>query len=267
MIYMDTGGSMRPNNLGTILITGGLCLIFFFPCNLFAGEGPDAGALVEKAFNHLRGKTSRSEFTMIIHRPDFERSMTLSAWTRGKSDAIFFVEKPPKDAGNGTLKKGKDMWSYNPKINRAIKLPPSMMSQSWMGSDFSNDDLSKTESILDEYSHRVISRGKAGGIQTYDIELIPFEDAPVVWGKQEITLREDGVLLRQAFFDEDMVLIKEMTAHEIKMMGGRLYPSVWIMKRVDEKNRYTRLVYTKLAFDVPLKPRLFTLSNLKNRRR
>ncbi len=258
---------MRQNNLGTTFIVACLCMIFLFPGVIFAGDKPDARALVEKAFNHLRGKTSYSKFTMIIHRPDFERSMTLSAWTRGKSDAIFFVEKPPRDAGNGTLKKGKDMWSYNPKINRAIKLPPSMMSQSWMGSDFSNDDLSKTESILDEYTHRVINEGKTDGVRTYDIELVPLEDAPIVWGKQEITLREDGVLLRQAFFDEDMVLIKEMTAHDIKMMGGRLYPSVWIMKRVDEKDRYTKMVYTKLVFDVVVKPRLFTLSNLKNRRR
>lgn len=258
---------MRQNNPGTAIILVCLSMTFLFPVVLPAVDDPDARALVEKAFNHLRGKTSYSEFTMIIHRPDFERSMTLSAWTRGKSDAVFFVEKPPKDSGNGTLKKGKDMWSYNPKINRAIKLPPSMMSQSWMGSDFSNDDLSKTESILDEYTHRIISEGKAGPVSTYDIELVPLEDAPVVWGKQEVTLREDGVLLRQAFFDEDMVLVKEMTAHEIKMMGDRLYPSVWMMKRVDEKDRYTKLVYTKLTFDIAVKSRFFTLSNLKNRRR
>ena len=258
---------MRQNNMCMTFILACLCITFLFPGVLPAGEELDARVLLEKAFNHLRGKTSYSEFTMIIHRSDFERSMTLSAWTQGKSDAIFFVEKPPRDAGNGTLKKGKNMWSYNPKINRAIKLPPSMMSQSWMGSDFSNDDLSKTESILDEYTHRIINERKTDGVCTYDIELIPLEDAPVVWGKQEITLREDGVLLRQAFFDEDMVLVKEMTAHEIRMMGGRLYPSVWIMKRVDEKDRYTKMVYTELAFDVAVKPRLFTLSNLKSRRR
>ena len=159
-----------------------------------AGD-PEAVLLVQKAFDYWRGMSSYSEFSMTIHRPDFERTMVLKGWSKGRSDALFFVLQPPKDAGNGSLKKGKDMWSYNPKINRAIKLPPSMMSQSWMGSDFSNDDLAKTDSILEDYDHRIIERVQEDGHQVITVESIAREDAPVVWGKQVLRIRDDFILL------------------------------------------------------------------------
>jgi outer membrane lipoprotein-sorting protein len=240
-------------------------LVMALPCWMYPASA-EARQIVEKAFEYMRGDTSHSEVTMTIHRSDFERTMGLLAWTRGKEEAIFFVKSPAKDEGNGTLKIGKDMWSYNPKINRVIKLPPSMMSQSWMGSDFSNDDLSKTESILDEYTHRILGPATGYGLPAWNIELIPLELAPVVWGKQELTIREDGVLLRQAFFDQDMELVKEMITQDIQEMGGRDYPRVWTMTRADDPNRYTRLVYETLEFDEELAPRLFTQSNLRNPR-
>ena len=230
-------------------------------------EAPAAAALVERAFNHLRGETSVSRTEMTIQRPDFKRTMILKGWTRGKGDAIFFVEKPAKDAGNGTLKKGRDMWSYNPKINRVIKLPPSMMSQSWMGSDFSNNDLSKTDTILDQYRHEIIGQRTLDGWLVYDVRSIPKEDAPVVWGKQELSIRSDGIMLRQAFFDEDMLLVKTLSARDVKMMGGRLFPAEWIMQRADTQDRFTRLVYLEVAFDTKLKPNVLTIANLKNWRR
>lgn len=245
-----------------------IVLVFFLSCMAVSAQtSPDAAAIVEKAFNYIRGDTSVSRTEMTIHRPDFERSMTIRVWTRGKRDAVFFIEKPPKDAGNGTLKKGRDMWSYNPKINRVIKFPPSMMSQSWMGSDFSNNDLSKTDSILDEYTHEIKQQKKVDNITVYEMELIPKEEAPVVWGKQEMTIREDGIMLRQAFFDEDMLLVKEMTVDALEMRGGRLFPTIWTMRKAGEKDRYTRLVYQELEFDVPLKPGLFTITSLKSRRK
>jgi outer membrane lipoprotein-sorting protein len=232
-----------------------------------AAESADGTVLVEKAFDYWRGQTSAAAFEMLIHRPDFERKMFMRGWTRGRQDALFYIEKPAKDKGNGTLKKGRQMWSYNPKINRVVKLPPSMMSQAWMGSDFSNDDLAKSDSLLDDYRHRIIATRTEDGYQVYDIESIPHEDAPVVWGKQALRIREDGILLRQAFFDEGMLLVKELLSSSIEALGGRLFPRVWIMQRADEEGHYTRMEYQSLTFDLELKPNLFTLTSLKSRTR
>lgn len=107
--------------------------ILMLPLGAFALDARD---IVEKSYHYMRGDSSYSVVEMLIHRPDFERSMTIKAWSKGRSDALFTIISPKKDTGNGTLKKGRQMWTYNPKINRVIKLPPSMMSQSWMGSDF-----------------------------------------------------------------------------------------------------------------------------------
>jgi outer membrane lipoprotein-sorting protein len=108
-------------------------------CPVGGANAQDAQALVEESFNYLRGKTSISTVSMTIHRKDWERVMTIRAWTKGEDESIFWIASPPKDYGNGTLKKGEQMWIYNPKVNRVIKIPPSMMSQAWMGSDFSNN--------------------------------------------------------------------------------------------------------------------------------
>lgn len=230
-------------------------------------EDPEALLLVQKAFDYWRGMSSYSEFSMTIHRPDFERTMVLKGWSKGRSDAMFFVLQPPKDAGNGSLKKGKDMWSYNPKINRAIKLPPSMMSQSWMGSDFSNDDLAKTDSILEDYDHMIIEREMEDGHQVFTVESTAREDAPVVWGKQILRIRDDFILLSEMFFDEDMELVKEMTAEDLVTFSGRIFPKTWIMRRVDEVDRFTRLEYRHLEFDIEIEDRVFTLASLKSKKR
>ena len=233
------------------------------------GEAPledEARAIVERAFDYWRGVGSVARFEMTIHRSDFERTMVLKGWTKGRQDALFFVEKPAKDAGNGTLKKGREMWSFNPKINRVIKLPPSMMSQSWMGSDFSNDDLAKSDTMIDDYIHSLKTKKMTEEGVVYTIESVAREDAPVVWSKQELDIREDNILLRQTFYDEEMVEVKEMTAEQIEMLGGRLFPRIWTMRRVDEEQRYTRMEYLELRFGDDLDDRLFTLNSLKNRR-
>ena len=244
-------------------------IVCFLPAQVSAETAAeeDAREIVEQAFDYWRGLSSVAQFSMTIHRPDFQRSMVMKGWTKGRQSSLFFVEKPAKDAGNGTLKKGREMWSYNPKINRVIKLPPSMMSQSWMGSDFSNDDLAKSDSVLDDYLHTVKGREVVAGLTVYTIQSIAKENAPVVWGKQELVIREDGVLLKQSFYDEEMVLVKEMTAEKIQQFDGRPFPRIWTMRPVEKKDRYTRLEYMELRFGDVLDDRLFTLASLKNRRR
>jgi outer membrane lipoprotein-sorting protein len=247
------------------------CLILGLILFLLAGPSrditaQDARAIVQASFDYWRGKASVATVDMVIHRPDWERSMTIKAWTEGKSDSIIIVTAPAKDRGNGTLKRGKEMWLYNPKVNRVIKVPPSMMSQSWMGSDFSNNDLAKSDSILDDYTHTLIGTETYGGKRVYVIKSMPKPEAPVVWGMQRLKIREDNILLQEDFYDEDMKLVKAMTGSQIQMMGGRLFPKVWRMQKADVKDEYTELIYQELEFRDDLPDTLFTLTNLRNPR-
>jgi len=227
----------------------------------------DADKIVKEGFNYWRGNASIGTVQMLIHREDWERTMTIKAWTRGQKDSLFYIAAPPKDYGNGTLKKGREMWIYNPKINRVVKVPPSMMSQSWMGSDFSNNDLAKSDSLLLDYDHSIIGTETHEGKKVYIIKSLPKPNAPVVWGMQRLKIREDHIWLSEEFFDEEFQPVKIMTASEIQMMGDRLFPKVWRMQKVDEENRYTQLTYDALEFMSNLPDSLFTLSSLKQRRR
>ncbi len=227
----------------------------------------DARDIVKEGFNYMRGKSSFSVVDMTIHRPNWERKMTIEAWTKGLKNSLFRIIAPARDKDNGTLKKGREMWMYNPKINRVIKLPPSMMSQAWMGSDFSNNDLSKTDSLIDEYIHTITGTRTHDGKKVYLIKSIPKPDAPVVWGMQKLKIREDHVFLSQEFYDEDFKLVKVMTTLQIQMLGGKMFPKVWRMQKTETTDEYTELNYKELSFKKNLKDSLFTISNLKNPRR
>ena len=239
---------------------------------LFVGPGTntkaqDAQAVVQASFDYWRGKASVATVEMVIHRPTWERNMTIKAWTEGRSDSLIVIIAPSKDKGNGTLKKSKEMWMYNPKVNRVIKIPPSMMSQAWMGSDFSNNDLAKSDSILDDYTHTLVGTEDHEGKKVYVIKSMPKPAAPVVWGMQRLKIREDHILLQEEFYDEDLELVKAMTGSQIQMMGERLFPKVWRMQKADVEDEYTELTYQELEFKDDLPDNLFTLSNLRNPRR
>ena len=248
------------------LISSILAFLFVWtaaiPCS-----ASDADRIVKYGFDYWRGKASVGTVRMLIHHPDWERTMTIKAWTRGQKDSLFYITEPPKDYGNGTLKKGREMWIYNPKVNRAVKVPPSMMSQSWMGSDFSNNDLAKSDSLLLDYDHSIIGTEIHEGKKVYVIKSMPKPNAPVVWGMQRLKIREDHIWLSEEFFDEDLKPVKAMTAMQIQMLSGKLFPRVWRMQKADERDRYTQLTYESLEFKAHLPDSLFTLSSLKRRRR
>jgi len=249
-----------------LIIAVCLPLFIVFASNTFS-MAQDARTIVKKGFNYMRGKSSFSVVDMTIHRPNWERKMTIKAWTKGLKNSLFRIIAPAKDKDNGTLKRGREMWMYNPKINRVIKLPPSMMSQAWMGSDFSNNDLSKTDSLIDEYIHTITGTRTHDGKKVYLIKSIPKPDAPVVWGMQKLKIREDHVFLSQEFYDEDFKLVKVMTTLQIQMLGGKMFPRVWRIQKAETTDEYTELNYKELSFKKNLKNSLFTISNLKNPRR
>ncbi|MEE4607437.1 MAG: outer membrane lipoprotein-sorting protein [Desulfobacteraceae bacterium] len=228
-----------------------------------AAEPPDAVAIVKAGFDYYRGLASEAEVEMVIHRPTWERTMGMRAWTKGTDKSLIRITAPPKDEGNGTLKIGHEMWTFNPKVNRVIKLPPALMAQSWLGSDFSNNDLAKSDSILNDYTHTLKGTEAHEGHTVYVIESMPKPAAPVVWGKQVLKIRDDHILLAETFFDEALAPVKRMTAGDIQMMGGRLFPKTWRMQEVDKPDEYTLLRYHALSFLDDLPERLFTLNALK----
>lgn len=201
---------------------------------------------------------------MTVHRPEWERVFTIDAWTEGEDKSLFRILSPPKDRGNGTLKNGNQMWMFNPKVNRVIKVPPSMMSQAWMGSDFSNNDLAKSDTLINDYDHTIVGTDTHDGKKVYLIESIPKPRAPVVWGKQTLRIREDNIFLEEVFYDEDMEPVKIMSSRDIRMLGGKLFPAIWTMRKADARDEYTRLEYLEVTFDVDVPESTFTLSNLKS---
>jgi outer membrane lipoprotein-sorting protein len=246
------------------LIILGVC---FSVIPVRAGEVKDPAAIIEDSFNHYRGLASESSVEMIIHRPAWERRMRMDAWTKGTSQSLIRITAPAKDEGNGTLKKGHEMWTYNPKVNRVIKLPPALMSQSWMGSDFSNNDLAKSDSILNDYIHTLMGTEIHEGHTVFVIKSLPKPQAPVVWGMQVIKVRDDDVMLSEEYFDEEMVSVKKMTAREIRIMGGRMFPKIWKMQETGKQDQYTLLNYHALEFLNDLPDRIFTINALKTLQR
>ena len=234
--------------------------------NAALSEDLTAQDIIRKAMDHYRGLTSYSEMTMVIHRPDWERSMTMQAWSEGDKHTLVRVIDPKKDAGNGTLSVDGNMWTYTPRINRVIKVPSSMMSQNWMGSDFSNKDISKDTAIIEEYDHCLMQLSEHEGHQVYVIESVPHEEAAVVWGKEVLFVRDDWVLLQQQFWDQDNELVKTLKSLKIEDLGGRTVSTVMRMAREETPQEWTEVRTADVQFDLELPSNLFTLSNLRNPR-
>jgi outer membrane lipoprotein-sorting protein len=226
----------------------------------------DARQLVREAMDHWRGLTSYSEMTMTIHRPDWERKMTMRSWNEGDKLSLVRVIEPKKDAGNGTLLNDNNMWTYTPKINRIIKVPSSMMSQSWMGSDFSNKDIAKSTDIIDQYDHELTGQEEIDGQMHYTITSIPHEEAAVVWGKEVLTVRDDFVLMEQEFWDQDGVLVKSMKTLDVQEMGGRPVAKIMRMGKLETPDEWTEIEANSIEFDIDMSANTFTLSNLRNPR-
>ena len=226
----------------------------------------EAREIVRAAWESWRGTTSYGEMTMVIHRPTWERTMSMRAWTKGQKESLVRVTAPKKDVGNGTLMLDQRMWSFSPKVNRVIKVPSSMMGQGWMGSDFSNKDVSRSDEIVDDYDHTLAATEEHDGHTVYVIEAVPHEDAAVVWGQEVLRIRDDDVLVRHEFYDQDGVLVKVLRSTEIGGMGGRVIAIVQRMEAAGTAEEWTEVRMESIEFDLDLADRLFTQSNLRNPR-
>ncbi len=193
--------------------------------------------------------------------------MSLRGWSRGGKKTLIRVTAPPRDQGNATLiLDDNKIWSFAPKINRVIRIPSSMMSKSWMGSDFSNKDVSRTDEIVDKYTHQLLRTENVDDKKVYVIESIPLEESAIVWGKEIAYIRDDFVELKHEFLDQDLKLVKTLKTLAIKEMSGRPFAVQQRMTNIEKEDEWTEVSIQVLDFDRVIPDYIFTLSNLRNPR-
>ncbi|UKJ06710.1 outer membrane lipoprotein-sorting protein [Solitalea lacus] len=237
--------------------------ILLFIC--ISANAQTAKEIIQKAEENARGvKTSQSNITITIVRPKWTRDMSLKTWSKGQKYSLILITDPVKEKGNTFLKRDKEIWYWVPAIERTIKMPPSMMMQSWMGTDFTNDDLVRESSTVNDYTHRIVSEESIDGRNCYKIELTSKPDAPVVWGKINVWIdKKDFIQLRAEMFDEDGQLINVMLSSELKNIGGRLLPTIMELIPQDKKGHKTIMKILFMEFDKPISDDFFTIQNMK----
>jgi len=228
-----------------------------------SGFSQDAISIVRKADEHARGKTSIAQITIQTIRPNWTRELSMKSWSKGNGLAAILITAPAKDKGVVFLKRFKEVWNWIPSIDRNIKMPPSMMSQSWMGTDFTNDDLVKEASILEDYTHTLLKDTLIDKNPCYQIRLIPKSNAAVLWSRVDMCITKmDFNTIYVTYFDEDGQLVNTLHASEIKNLGGRMLPSRLEMIPADKKGNKTILIYNSLQFDIELKDSFFNTQNM-----
>ncbi len=209
-------------------------------------------------------KTSIAVMAMTIVRPTWERTIEFKNWTSGREYALTLITAPAKDKGQSFLKRQNEMWSWNPTISRLIKLPPSMMSQGWMGSDYTNDDILKESSVVNDYDHTVIGEEELEGRMCYKIKLVAKEEAAVIWGHQIRWIdKKDFLFLKSELYDEDEYLVRTELGSDIKTMDGRLIPTRIELIPAEEEDQMTILEIREIQFNAPLKDSFFSQQNMK----
>lgn len=224
----------------------------------------NAKEIVKKSDEKLRGLSSQSEMTMQIVRPKWTRTMTMKSWSKSDQYAMILITSPAKDKGTVFLKRQNEMWQWIPKVSKTIKMPPSMMLQSWMGSDFKNDDLVKQSSMVADYTHTMLGEEKIGDYDCYKIKLTPKANAPVVWGKIIIWIsKKDYLQMKAKFYDEDSELVQTFYGKDVKNLGGKLLPSKLVIIPTKKKSQKTIITYKSLKFNVQIAESFFSIQNMK----
>jgi outer membrane lipoprotein-sorting protein len=246
----------------TSIKLGLLSFILFITCSLSPAQ--TATDIVKKADEKYRGKSSYTEMSMTIVRPKWSRTVKFKSCNSGLDYSMTLITDPVKEKGQTYMKRKNEIWSWNPSISRLVKMPPSMMSQGWMGSDFSNDDVIKESSIVADYTHKITGEENYSGKSCYKIELTPKEDAAVVWGKLIIWISKDDYLqLKTEYYDEDGYLMKTEKASHIKAMSGREIPTYFELIPEDEPGNKTIVVMDKIVYDITVPETFFSQQNMK----
>jgi outer membrane lipoprotein-sorting protein len=222
--------------------------------------------IVRKADEKFNGeKSSLMVMSMTIIRPTWQRTVEFKNWSLGRDYALTLITAPAKDLGQTFLKRGTEMWSWNPSISRLIKFPPSMMSQGWMGSDYTNDDILKESSVVIDYTHETVGEEIIDGRLCYKIKMIAKENAAVVWGQQLRWIdKKDFLVMKVELYDEEETLVRTEKGSEIKMMDGRTIPSRLELIPADEPGNKTVVNIKEIKFNVQIPESFFSQQNMKN---
>ena len=230
-----------------------------------SGQDLSAKEIVRLADEKFNGeKTSTSLMAMTIVRPTWERTIEFKNWTSGKEYALTLITAPAKEKGQTFLKRQNEMWSWNPTISRLIKLPPSMMSQGWMGSDYTNDDILKESSVVNDYDHEIVGEEEINGRLCYKIKMVAKENADVVWGHQIRWIdKKDFLFMKSELYDEDGYLVRTETGKDIKNMDGRMIPTRIELVPADEEGQMTVIEIKQIEFNKPINDSFFSQQNMK----
>ena len=242
-------------------------LLSFLIVLAFQANAQDAYQIIKQADEHLRGTSQKAEMSIEVQRPKWSRTMEIKAWSLGYDYSFILINAPARDKGTVFLKREKEIWNWQPKIEKVIKLPPSMMMQSWMGSDFTNDDLVKESSILLDYTHEIIGDTLILDRACYTIQLTPKPEAAVVWGKIKTFIdKSDFLQLGSEFYDEDGYLITKMEASEIQSFGNKILPSKMVMTPMEQEGQKTILRYKSIEYNIDIDQSFFSKQNMKRLR-
>lgn len=228
-------------------------------------DNVSATDIISRADAKRRGKTSQGTMKMTVIRPNWKRTVEMKAWTSGTDYSLLVITAPAKDKGQAFLKRKTEMWNYVPSIDRIIKLPASMMGQSWMGSDFTNDDLIRESSMVFDYTHTLLGEETVGRYPSWKIELRPKEEAAVVWGKLLVWVsKEHDCMVKVERFSEDEELMGTELADTIGIVGGRMLPVRIVMTPADKEGYRTVLeTAADMQFDAPVNETFFSQQQLK----
>ncbi len=235
--------------------------LLLFPLSLFSQEAKD---IVRKADEKMRGTTMYAELIIRTVRPTWTREMQCRVWVKGSDLSMILVLSPAKDKGISFLKRKREVWNWMPTLERTIKLPPSMMSQSWMGTDFTNDDLVRESSVLEDYTHTLAGDTVIQKRDCYIILMIPKPQAAIVWGKVIVCIdKKDFIELHSRFYDEDGQLVNTMNSYDIRMMDDRLIPTRFEMIPNDKKGQKTEMLYQRVEYNRPIDDNFYTVEQMK----
>ena len=210
-----------------------------------------------------RGDSSVTVIEMQVKTAHYERTMKLKAWSQGTERSLIRILEPAKDAGISTLKVDQNIWNYLPKVDRTMKVPAGMMSGSWMGSHFTNDDLVRESRLSEDFDYAFEAKPDTHSRGNYVISLTPKPDAPVVWGKITLEITPDKIPVEALYYDEKGGLVRTMTYADVREVAGRMMPTTMTLIPADAPEEFTRVSYGDLEIGVPLEDSLFTLQALK----
>ena len=246
-----------------MVIAGVLILLCL---NVFSSDDFDVNTIVEEIDRLYRSRSSYAEMEMEVITPHWQRTLAMDVWTIGLDKTFLRINSPKKEKGVATLRIDNQMWNFLPKTNKVIKIPPSMMMNSWMGSDFTNDDLVKEFSLFEDYTYELITIDSARPDLVY-VNCIPREDLPIVWGNIVIAaFKEDYIPVWQKYYDEKGNLMRIMSYHEIKRFGDRDIPAVIELVPQNKEGHQTVIRYLNLEFDKDIDETMFSLRHLQSQR-